>query len=104
MDKYVLSKKGLSINVKYFYGDNICSSRANVNAGNKLIIRTEMCFPVFSRFDLYVIHNNKLMQITVQVEKLLKENNKCDSMVVNVLHPQENFMNLVNNIIAERDA
>ncbi len=104
MDKKVLSKRELSINVKYFYGNSVCSSMASVYTENKLIIRTKMCFPIFSRFDLYAIYNKKLIQITVQVEKLLKDKAGDDTMIVNVLHPQKNLMDIVNSIIAERYA
>ena len=104
MKKRGIEKKESSINIKYFFGNTVCSCLATAFAANKLLIQTIMCLPVFSRFDIYFLYNEKLEQVTVQVEKVIRENAGHDIMIVDVLNQQKNFKKLVDSIISERHA
>ncbi len=104
MKKRGVEKKSSSINIKYFFGNTVCSCLATAFVTNKLLIQTKMCLPIFARFDIYFLYNEKLEQVTVQVEKVIRENTGQDIMIVDVLNQHKNFRKLVDTIIAGKHA
>jgi hypothetical protein len=81
-----------SQNAKYFYGNSLCRGIVINLSKNCLCINTMICFPLNTRFVLFLLLKGEMLKLPVEVKRLDKENGFYNIMGVKLLYPPQNYL------------
>ncbi|MHA2220176.1 MAG: hypothetical protein ACXACY_30205 [Candidatus Hodarchaeales archaeon] len=91
-----------SQSAKYFYGNSLCGGIVINLSKNCLCINTMICFPLNTRFNLFLLLRGEMLKLPVEVKRLDKENGFYNNMGVELLYPPQNYLEFVDSLKISR--
>ena len=101
MNKRAYERIPASLEVRFFLGNSLCKGFMKNLSENGMCIKTRLCFPFESRFELLIPLKEKIMDVAVKVSRVKKTVDFYDTMGVEVLNQPKEYLEFVNSIKAK---
>jgi c-di-GMP-binding flagellar brake protein YcgR len=86
------------VKVRFFCGNEFCSGIiTNISEGG-MFIRTKISFPFELKFKVIIYLKERLLTVPIKLNRLLRNNKSCDTMAVEVLNPQKDYLEFVERL------
>ena len=84
----------LKINARYFCGSQLALGNVTNISKNCMCINTMYCIPLKSMFKLFLTFKRKVLDIPVRVSSYTDANSHHDTMIVDILNPPQQYLEL----------
>ncbi len=86
------------LKVRFFCTHSFCAGMATSLSKRDMVIETKMALPLNGQFDVIICLREKLIKVPVKLKKMIGSNNSYDIMAVEILNPQQDYLDFVNSI------
>lgn len=98
MSKRPFHKIRSNLKIKFFCSHSFCAGTLTGLSETGMLIETKMTFPFDRIFDVVICLRERLIRVHVRFRKLIGDNKSYDIMAVDVLNPQKDYLEFINDI------
>ncbi len=99
MDKRAFKRVPAKIEVKFLCNHmDYAGTITNISENGMYITTNEMCSPFDSQFEVLIIMEDDMMQVPVNLCRIILSPNSDDGIGVNLSNPSEEYEKFVNSI------
>ena len=98
MDKRAFERVSVNIEAKFFYGNAIYTGEITNLSENGIFISARLCFHFESRFEILIPVNEEVLKVPVKVSRIIKTDDFCDGMGLELLERPKNYLEFVSNL------
>ncbi len=96
MEKRAYERITTSLEVRFFYGIQLCSGIVTNCSENGMCINSSMCLPFDTRIELLIPFKEDVLKVPVKVKRLEKTDVAYEKMGVELLYSLPKYLELVN--------
>ncbi len=98
MSKRPFHKIRSNLKIKFFCSHSFCAGTLTDLSEKGMLIETKMTIPFDRIFDVVICLRERLIRVHVRFRKLIGNNKSYDIMAVDVLNPQKDYLEFINDI------
>ena len=98
MSKRPFHKIRSNLKIKFFSSNSFCAGTLTSLSEKGMLIETKMTLPFDRIFDVVICLRERLIRVHVRFRKLIGDNKSYDIMAVDVLNPQKDYLEFINDI------
>jgi hypothetical protein len=87
-----------NLKIRFFCSHSFCAGTVKSLSEKDMLIETKMTLPFDRKFDVVICLREKLMRVHVRFRKFIGNNKSYDIMAVEVLNPQKDYLEFIDNI------
>lgn len=87
-----------NLKIKFFCSHSFCAGTVTNLSEKGMLIETRMTLPFDRKFDVVICLRERLISVNVRFRKLIGNNKSYDIMAVDVLNPQKDYLEFINDI------
>jgi Tfp pilus assembly protein PilZ len=98
MQKRAFERIPAELQANFFCGNTMYSGTVTNLSENGMFIKTRMCFPFNSKFEILIPLKEEVLKVPTKVSRIEKTEEFYDGMGVEVLGPCQNYLEFVNRL------
>jgi desulfoferrodoxin (superoxide reductase-like protein) len=98
MEKRISERISTSLKVKLSWGNEINSAVITNLSKDGMLINSEICIPIESKFDVLIHQNEGMLKVPAKVRRLSKTGNEYDGMGVELSNPSAQYIDFINSL------
>lgn len=98
MQRRAFERIAADLRANFFCGNTIFRGTVTNLSENGMFVKTKMCFPFDSMFEILIPLKEEVLKVPVKVSRIEKAEDFYDGMGVKVLNPPQNYIEFVRRL------